>query len=154
MIFVSIPTICLKFVSLPKTEERMITLYAAPLQGFTEAVWRNAHAEAFGGIDAYYSPFVRLEKGDFRNKDRRDVAPENNRGVHLIPQLVAGEVDELCKITDFLVELGYRKVDVNMGCPFPLIANRGKGSGILPYPDRVGALLKRQWSVIRRWLSR
>lgn len=106
MIFVSIPTICLKFVSLPKTEERMITLYAAPLQGFTEAVWRNAHAEAFGGIDAYYSPFVRLEKGDFRNKDRRDVAPENNRGVHLIPQLVAGEVDELCKITDFLVELG------------------------------------------------
>lgn len=142
MIFVSIPTICLKFVSLPKTEERMITLYAAPLQGFTEAVWRNAHAEAFGGIDAYYSPFVRLEKGNFRNKDRRDVAPENNRGVHLIPQLVAGEVDELCKITDFLVELGYRKVDVNMGCPFPLIANRGKGSGILPYPDRVGALLK------------
>lgn len=38
-------------------------LYAAPLQGFTEAPWRNLHQEVFGGIDAYYTPFVRMEKG-------------------------------------------------------------------------------------------
>lgn len=43
-------------------------LYAAPLQGFTEAPWRNLHQEVFGGIDAYYTPFVRMEKGEFRNK--------------------------------------------------------------------------------------
>ena len=30
-------------------------LYAAPLQGFTEAPWRNFHEEVFGGIDAYYT---------------------------------------------------------------------------------------------------
>ena len=53
-------------------------LYAAPLQGFTEAPWRNLHQEVFGGIDAYYTPFVRMEKGEFRNKDVRDIAPENN----------------------------------------------------------------------------
>ena len=46
-------------------------LYAAPLQGFTEAPWRNLHQEVFGGIDAYYTPFVRMEKGEFRNKDVR-----------------------------------------------------------------------------------
>ena len=44
-------------------------LYAAPLQGFTEAPWRNLHQEVFGGIDAYYTPFVRMEKGEFRNKE-------------------------------------------------------------------------------------
>lgn len=43
-------------------------LYAAPLQGFTEAPWRNLHQEVFGGIDAYYTPFVRMEKGEFRNR--------------------------------------------------------------------------------------
>lgn len=37
-------------------------LYASPLQGFTEAPWRNIHHELFGGIDAYYTPFVRVEK--------------------------------------------------------------------------------------------
>ena len=46
-------------------------LYAAPLQGFTEAPWRNFHEEVFGGIDAYYTPFVRIERGGFRNRDVR-----------------------------------------------------------------------------------
>lgn len=54
-------------------------LYASPLQGFTEAPWRNIHHELFGGIDAYYTPFVRVEKGEFRNKDIRDIEKENNR---------------------------------------------------------------------------
>ena len=49
-------------------------IYAAPLQGFTEAAWRNAHEGVFGGVDAYYSPFVRLEKGEIRNKDRKEVS--------------------------------------------------------------------------------
>lgn len=120
----------------------MIKLYAAPLQGFTESVWRNAHAEVFGGVDTYYSPFIRIEKGGIRNKDCKDVSPENNRGVHLVPQLIAGEAEELRMIADFLVGLGFRKMDLNMGCPFPLIANRRKGSGILPYPEKVAALLK------------
>ena len=46
-------------------------LYAAPLQGFTEAPWRNLHQEVFGGIDAYYTPFVRMEKGEFRKTLKR-----------------------------------------------------------------------------------
>ena len=54
-------------------------LYASPLQGFTEAPWRNIHHELFGGIDAYYTPFVRVEKGEFRNKDIRDIEKENNK---------------------------------------------------------------------------
>ena len=44
-------------------------LLMAPLQGFTEANARNAFEESFGGIAEYYTPFIRLEKGQFRNKD-------------------------------------------------------------------------------------
>ena len=61
-------------------------LYAAPLQGFTEAPWRNLHQEVFGGIDAYYTPFVRMEKGEFRNKDVREIASENNPAPRPPPQ--------------------------------------------------------------------
>ena len=42
-------------------------IYSAPLQGFTEAVWRNIHSEIFGGIDGYYTPFLRYEHGEIRN---------------------------------------------------------------------------------------
>ena len=119
-----------------------LKIYAAPLQGFTEAPWRNAHSAVFGGVDAYYTPFVRLEGGKVRNKDARDVQADNNKVDSLIPQIIAGEPDEMHRLVDYLHSMGYRRVDLNMGCPFPLIANRKKGSGILPYPDRVKALLE------------
>lgn len=119
----------------------MMKLYAAPLQGFTEAPWRNAHHEIFGGIDAYYTPFVRIERGEFRNKDLRDIAPENNSVSHLVPQLIASTPAELERLAALFIEQGHKEADLNMGCPFPLIAGKHKGAGILPYPQEVKALL-------------
>lgn len=116
-------------------------LYASPLQGFTEAPWRNIHQTIFGGVDAYYTPFVRVEKGEFRNKDLRDIAPENNEVSHLIPQLIASTPAEMEKLLGLFIEKGYQEIDINMGCPFPLLTGRHKGSGILPYPSEVRALL-------------
>lgn len=116
-------------------------IYAAPLQGFTEAAWRNAHSRIFGGVDAYYTPFVRLEKGEIRNKDRREVAAGLNRVERLVPQLIASEPEEFEQLVRFLLSEGYRQIDVNMGCPFPLLTKRAKGSGILPHPDKVALLL-------------
>lgn len=55
-----------------------LPIFFAPLQGYTEAIYRNAHATVFGGVDTYYTPFVRLEKGNFRNKDLRDIDPAQN----------------------------------------------------------------------------
>ena len=40
-----------------------------------------------------------------------------------------------------LIEKGYKEVDINIGCPFPMLAKRHNGSGILPYPEEVQALL-------------
>lgn len=116
-------------------------LYASPLQGFTEAPWRNIHHELFGGIDAYYTPFVRVEKGEFRNKDIRDIEKENNKVTCLIPRLIASTPAELEKLVGLFLERGYREADINMGCPFPLLTMRHKGSGILPYPSEVKVLL-------------
>lgn len=70
---------------MPKT----LPIHFAPLQGYTEVFYRNAHAACFGGIDTYYTPFVRLEKGGFRHRDVRGIEPGNNQVAHLIPQLIA-----------------------------------------------------------------
>lgn len=123
-------------------EENVPVIYAAPLQGFTETAWRNAHAQSFGGVDAYYTPFIRLEKGEIRNKDKRGVSPGENTVPRLIPQIIASEPDELEKLVTFLMIQGYREIDLNMGCPFPLIVRRGKGSGILSHPEKVAVLLE------------
>lgn len=53
-------------------------IHFAPLQGYTDSVYREAHAQIFGGVETYYTPFVRLEKTGFRNKELRDLVPEAN----------------------------------------------------------------------------
>lgn len=120
----------------------MISIHFAPLQGYTELPYRNIHATAFGGIDTYYTPFVRLEKGEFRRKELRDIDPQNNTVPKLIPQLIASTSDEMKRITDLFIDYGYQEIDINMGCPFPPIAHKHKGSGILPYPDEAKSLLE------------
>ena len=110
-------------------------LYAAPLQGFTEAPWRNLHQEVFGGIDAYYTPFVRMEKGEFRNKDVREIASENNTVSRLIPQLIASTPAELERLAGLFIEKGYKEADINMGCPVKKVVSSGDGSALMKNPD-------------------
>ena len=38
-----------------------LKIYMAPLQGLTEAPYRNAFEKHFGGVDVYYTPFIRWE---------------------------------------------------------------------------------------------
>lgn len=118
-----------------------LPVYFAPLQGYTEAPYRNAHAAVFGGVDAYYAPFVRIDRGEFRHKDVRDIEPENTRVPRLIPQLIAPTAEKAETILSLFIEKGYKEVSINLGCPFPMLAKRHNGAGILPYPDEVRSLL-------------
>lgn len=53
-----------------------LKIYMAPLQGLTEAPYRNAFEKHFGGVDVYYTPFIRWEHGGLRRKDVRDLHPD------------------------------------------------------------------------------
>ena len=119
-----------------------IPVLAAPLQGVTDNVWRMAQHEVFGGVDAYYAPFMRVEHGEVRRKDLRDVNPERNAGITLIPQILACQPDHALMMIDALKQMGYSRIDINLGCPFPPIALHRKGSGMLAYPDLVEGLFK------------
>ena len=123
-------------------KDNKIQVLAAPLQGVTDNVWRMAQHEVFGGVDAYYAPFMRVERGEVRRKDLRDVDPERNAGITLIPQILACQPDHALMMVDALKQMGYSRIDINLGCPFPPIALHRKGSGMLAYPDLVEALFK------------
>lgn len=118
------------------------SVHFAPLQGYTDRVYREAHAQVFGGIDSYYTPFVRLEKDGFRNKELRDIAPSGNQTALPIPQLIAATPEEFRRIATLFREQGYTRADINLGCPFPMQARLHRGAGILPYPEEVKALLR------------
>lgn len=117
-------------------------IHFAPLQGYTDFEYRRIHARHCGGVDTYYTPFIRWEKGGIREKDIKDILPENNEGLHLVPQIICADTDEFKRLADTIQEHGYEEMDLNMGCPAPMQTKLMRGSGILPYPTRVSALLK------------
>ncbi|MBR5533147.1 MAG: tRNA-dihydrouridine synthase family protein [Bacteroidales bacterium] len=117
-------------------------IYSAPLQGYTEAVWRNLHSSVFGGVDTYYTPFLRYERNEIRSKDIRDVERKNNTVSSLVPQIIASSPEEMQPLLQLIGAEGYNRVDINMGCSFILQAKRKRGAGILSYPDMVSALMQ------------
>lgn len=120
----------------------MLPIYFAPLQGYTEDAYRRLHHSNIGGVDAYFTPFVRWEHGGVRSKDMRDIRPEFNSGVPLVPQVIASSAKELQSLLDVLLPLDYKHIDINMGCPFPLQTRHGRGAGILQHPEAVKEICK------------
>lgn len=116
-------------------------IHFAPLQGYTDSVFRKLHAEIFGGVDKYYTPFIRVERGDFRKKDLRELPDATE--CCTIPQIIAStKPDDVEKMVAMLEEKGYKEVNINMGCPFPMIAKHGMGSGLLADKDAVKAMIE------------
>lgn len=115
-------------------------IYAAPLQGYTEAAWRSYHARIFGGIDEYFTPFLRVEKGEVRHRDLRDLLSPLNADTNPTPQIITGSMDEFRLLADTLSEQGFDRIDINMGCPFPPQVHHGRGAGMIARTEILEAL--------------
>ncbi len=117
------------------------TLLAAPLQGFTDAAWRNAHAAVFGGVEAYLAPFMRVEHGTVRRRDVADVTRTPGMAPTM-PQILASPPAEAVLMATTLRAMGHTLVDINLGCPHPPVARKGRGSGMLAHPERLGEMCR------------
>lgn len=115
----------------------------APLQGYTTGIYRKAHAEIFGGVDAYYAPFLRIENGKPREKDLRDIGDDHNliAGVKTVPQIIANSVNEFSVLADAIMQKGFTEIDFNMGCPFPMQVSRHRGAGLLSDTQTVESIM-------------
>lgn len=123
------------------------TLLSSPLQGFTDFRFRNAQNKLFGGIDTYYSPYIRLNgKLVIKPSYERDLLPENNVGLEVIPQVITNDADEFLFVAKYVRELGYKELNWNLGCPYPMVTKSGMGSGLISNPERINHILDRTHS--------
>ena len=108
------------------------TLLSSPLQGFTDYKFRNAFNKYFGGIDTFYSPYIKLNgKLEIKNAYERDLLPENNLNLEVIPQIITNDSDEFLFVANYVKKLGYNELNWNLGCPYPMVTKRGMGSGLI-----------------------
>ncbi|WP_372754669.1 tRNA dihydrouridine synthase [Labilibaculum sp.] len=118
----------------------------APLQGYTDWVFRQTYEKCIGGIDEFYTPFLVLQNtGVVRTSHKREVEPFLERNNKLVPQFLGGSVEEFQFFESYFYDLGYKKMNWNLGCPFPMLTRKQKGSGLLPYPDKVKEILEKAY---------
>ena len=131
-----------------------IPIHFAPLQGYTDDTYRRIHHQLIGEIDTYYTPFIRMEGGGVRSKDMRDIRPEFNVGVPIVPQIIVKSMKEFDYLTAIVEEKGYKRIDINMGCPFPMQAKHGRGAGLLAHVKmRLGWEAKDEWRPVLNILN-
>jgi tRNA-dihydrouridine synthase len=122
----------------------MPTLLSSPLQGFTDFRFRNAFHKYFGGIDTFYSPYIKLNgKLVIKGSYERDILPENNNTLQVIPQIITNDAEEFLFVTKYVQQLGYKELNWNLGCPYPMVAKCGMGSGLISNTSQIEHILKR-----------
>ena len=110
-------------------------IYFAPLEGITTYIFRNAYSSIYGGIEKFFTPFISpSEKAPVSQRERKDVDPENNNGINIVPQILACRSDCFIEASKELHEMGYNEVNLNLGCPSGTVCAKGKGAGFLAEP--------------------
>ena len=115
--------------------------YFAPMEGITGYIYRNAHHRFFPGTDKYFTPFLSPNQNRALNpKEVRDVLPENNEGIYIVPQILTNQADFFLRAAKELKECyGYEEVNLNLGCPSGTVVSKGKGAGFLADPGGLDA---------------
>ncbi len=117
-------------------------LYFAPMEGLGGYIYRNAQADLFPQADKYFAPFLSPgAKKRLIPKALRDISPEHNGNVNLVPQVLTNDAAAFIEAAEELSELGYREVNLNLGCPSKTVVNKGRGAGFLADPEALDRFL-------------
>jgi len=115
-------------------------IYLAPLEGITGYVFRNAYAKYYGGVNKYFTPFISPHtKKTMDAREKRDILPENNEGLHIVPQVLTNKAEDLIAVCKELKAYGYNEVNLNLGCPSKTVTTKQKGAGFLEHPKDMEA---------------
>lgn len=118
--------------------------YLAPLEGITGYIYRNAIYDFYGeGVDKYFTPFLTPHtKCSFNAKELNDITPEHNQGMYAVPQVLTNSAEDFLRIERDLGELGYKEININLGCPSGTVASKGRGAGFLAETQKLDHFLE------------
>ena len=117
--------------------------YLAPMEGITGFIYRNAYEKFFHNIDKYFTPFIVANKSkSLKTKELRDVLPENNKCMNIVPQILTNDSEDFIITSKRLQQLGYNEVNLNLGCPSGTLVSKNRGSGFLALRDELDKFLE------------
>jgi len=116
----------------------------APFQGITTPVFRKVFIKHFAGVDKMFTPFfTNVYKESVSKKKMAELSAPTLGGVPVVPQILSKDPDEILRFARFVHALGFDEVNWNLGCPFPRVANKKRGSGLLSFPVLIKEILEK-----------
>lgn len=129
---------------------------AAPLEGITGYIFRNAHRKYFPGTDRYYIPFIEPKPNSrkiFNAREYNDILPEHNQGFEVVPQILTNKAEDFLWTANHLMTYGYKEININLGCPSKTVVSKKRGSGFLTELDDLNRFLDTIFSSIHADIS-
>lgn len=116
--------------------------YFAPMEGITGYIYRNSYNKFFNNIDKYFTPFIVPNVStSLKTKELRDILPENNKGIKIVPQILTNDSEGFITTCKKLQQLGYNEVNLNLGCPSGTVVSKNRGSGFLAKREELDKFL-------------
>jgi tRNA-dihydrouridine synthase B len=115
-------------------------LALAPMQEVTNgAFWRVIHA--YGGADIYWTEYFRVQVDSTPEKRILESITTNATGRPVIAQMIGNDIPALVRTATMLQQFPVAAIDLNLGCPAPIVYRKCAGGGLLREPERIDAIL-------------
>src|SRR3982751_2634424 len=121
-----------------KGDEPILAL--APMQDVTDLPFWRLMAQ-YGGADLYYTEYFRVYSTSQLQRNILQSVIENPTGKPVIAQMIGNDVPALLRTVRELQEYPIAAIDLNLGCPAPVVYRKCAGGGLLREPQRVDAIL-------------
>ena len=126
------------FAELLSSPEPIMAL--APMQDVTDLPFWKLMA-AYGNADVYYTEFFRVHAVSHLEKHILRSITENPTGRPIVAQMIGNDIPSLVRSARELQEYDIAAVDLNLGCPAPIVYRKCAGGGLLREPRRIDAIL-------------
>jgi len=118
-------------------------IYVAPFQGITSRVFREVFTRHFPGTDKLFTAFFTgIHNGKSLRSRQKELEKTSHNGVPVVPQILSKDSNEILLFGKLCRDMGFNEINWNLGCPFPRVARKMRGSGLLPYPEKITEILE------------
>ena len=115
-------------------------LALAPMQDITDRPFLSLMA-CYGGADLYFTEYFRVYPNSKLNRHILRSVTENPTGRPVVAQLIGNDIPELVRTARELQRFPVAGIDLNLGCPAPVVYRKCAGGGLLRDPNRVDAIV-------------
>jgi len=114
----------------------------APMEAVTDVVFRHV-VEAAGGPDIYFTEFTNAssyasEKGVHSTRGRLAFTDDEQP---MVAQIWGNKPEQFEHMSHGMKALGFKGIDINMGCPDKSVVHGGSGSGLIRTPELAAELI-------------